>query len=266
MSVTCTNILGAITTMANPIYLQLYTLRDDAAVNLHATLDAVAEAGYAGVELAGLYDLTPAALKAELDARSLTVIGAHSGYADLLADVPAAIELCRVFETSRLTVPWIEGDWRDSIENMRALGASLAAAGAQLRDAGIQLCYHNHAFEFEMEDASGTGYAAVLSGGDGYIAAELDLYWVAKAGKDPIAELQRLNGHVPLVHIKDMSEDGDFRPVGDGIIDYKGSVLQAAIDAGAQGFIVEQDQCSTYTPLESIARSITALRNWGFAS
>ena len=73
--------------MANPIYLQLYTLRDDAAVNLHATLDAVAEAGYAGVELAGLYDLTPAALKAELDARGLTVIGAHSGYADLLADL-----------------------------------------------------------------------------------------------------------------------------------------------------------------------------------
>ena len=99
--------------MANPIYLQLYTLRDDAAANLHATLDAVAAAGYAGVELAGLYDLTPEALKAEFDARGLKVIGAHSGYADLLADVPAAIALCRVFETTRLTVPWIDGDWRD---------------------------------------------------------------------------------------------------------------------------------------------------------
>lgn len=252
--------------MANPIYLQLYTLRDDAAADLHATLDAVAAAGYAGVELAGLYGLTPAELKAEFDARGLKVIGAHSGYADLLADVPAAIELCRTFETSRLTVPWIDGEWRDSIENMRALGASLAAAGAELKAAGIQLCYHNHAFEFEMEDESGTGYAAVLDGGQGNIAAELDLYWVAKAGKDPIAELQRLSGNVPLVHVKDMSDDGDFRPVGDGIIDYKGSVLQAALDAGVQGFIVEQDQCSTYTPLESIARSITALRNWGFAS
>lgn len=258
--------MGTTVIMANPIYLQLYTLRDDAAADLHATLDAVAEAGYAGVELAGLYDLTPSALKAEFDARGLKVIGAHSGYADLLADVPAAIELCRVFETSRLTVPWIEGDWRDSIGNMRALGASLAAAGQQLRDAGIQLCYHNHAFEFEMEDETGTGFAAVLDGGNGYIKAELDLYWVAKAGKNPITELQRLTGNVPLVHVKDMSEDGDFRPVGDGIIDYKGSVLQAAVDAGAQGFIVEQDQCSTYTPLESIARSIAALRSWGFAS
>jgi sugar phosphate isomerase/epimerase len=106
----------------------------------------------------------------------------------------------------------------------------------------------------------------LLGADEDLVKFEMDLYWVAKAGKDPITELQRLSGNVPLVHIKDMSEDGDFRPVGDGIIDYKGSVLQAAVDAGAQGFIVEQDQCSTHTPLESIARSITALRNWGFAS
>ncbi len=46
--------VGATVIMANPIYLQLYTLRDDAAADLHVTLDAVAEAGYAGVELAGL--------------------------------------------------------------------------------------------------------------------------------------------------------------------------------------------------------------------
>ena len=251
--------------MTYPIYLQLYTVRDAADADLKRTLDVVSKCGYAGVELAGLYGLTAEELKSELDQRGLTVVGAHHAYNDLLADVSQAIAFCRVFGTNKLTVPWIDSPWKDSVSNMFDLGASLEPAGIELREAGIQLCYHNHAFEFEMADGEKTGYAAVLAGGNGVLGAELDLFWVAKAGKDPVTELNRLRGNVPLVHLKDMSVDGDFRPVGDGIIDYRGTVLQAAISANVEGFIVEQDQCSTFTPLESIARSIRALKEWGFA-
>lgn len=55
------------------VALQLYTVRQLAARNLRATLEAVAAAGYRAVELAGLHDVGSGELARLLDMTNLRV-------------------------------------------------------------------------------------------------------------------------------------------------------------------------------------------------
>jgi sugar phosphate isomerase/epimerase len=245
-----------------PVNLQLYTLRDELAADVEGTLAAVGTIGYAGVELAGLHGRTAAEFKALLDANGLAAVGMHVGF-DALRDNPqSVVDDALVFGVGHVVVPWIGAPWSESVSGLSDLGAELARLSAPLTAAGLVLCYHNHAFEFERVDGGLVGFDALFDAAGGAVQAELDTYWVKKAGHDPVATLARYAGRVPLVHLKDMGDDGGFRPVGDGSIDYT-ALLPAAVAAGAKHFIVEQDQCTTASPLESVERSLRNLESWG---
>ena len=61
--------------------IQLYTLRNEAKKDLEGVLKTVSDAGYDGVELAGLYGLNGDQMKALLDKYGLRAISAHIKYA-----------------------------------------------------------------------------------------------------------------------------------------------------------------------------------------
>jgi len=249
-----------------PVNLQLYTLRDELAADLEGTLAAVGTIGYAGVELAGLHGRTAAEFKALLDANGLAAVGMHVGFDALRENPQAVVDDALVFGVGHVVVPWIGAPWSESVSGLSDLGAELARLSAPLTAAGLVLCYHNHAFEFERAEGDTVGFDALFEAAGPDVAVELDTYWVRKGGYDPSAYLARYAGRVPLVHLKDMGEDGGFRPVGDGVIDYVGDLLPAVARAGVRHCIVEQDSCSTASPLESAARSYRHLKDWGFAS
>jgi hypothetical protein len=83
-------------------------------------------------------------------------------------------------------------------------------AGAKLHEAGITLCYHNHDFEFEILDGKYGLDWLYQSTNAQYLQAELDTYWIQKGGANPVEYLKSHAGRVPLLHIKDMTADGDF--------------------------------------------------------
>src|SRR5438067_4188194 len=60
-----------------PIGLQLYSLRDQFAKNVPATLDQVHSFGIEYVELAGTYNLTPEKFKKQLATKGLKPISGH---------------------------------------------------------------------------------------------------------------------------------------------------------------------------------------------
>ncbi len=90
---------------------------------------------------------------------------------------------------------------------------------------------------------------------------ELDLYWVNKAGKDPIALFKQHPGRFPLFHMKDMDNTANkaFTEVGNGVIDFKKILAQADL-AGLKYFFVEQDR-TPGDPFVSIQQSYTYIKN-----
>jgi len=81
---------------------------------------------------------------------------------------------------------------------------------------------------------------------------EMDLFWIRKGGQDPVAYFKRFKGRFPLVHVKDMTLDGQMVDVGAGIIDWK-AIYAARKEAGIKYWFVEHDQPAD--PMASLAAS-----------
>lgn len=235
-----------------PFALQLYTVRDHMAKDPEATLKRVKEMGYDYVELAGTANLSPSDFTKLLSATGLTATSAHVGVEVVTTDTAKAASEMKALGIKYAVVPWAKGEGKDGWANM---GKTLSEAGAKMRQAGLQLCYHNHAHEFEKFDGAFAFDIMMNAAQPEYLAAEIDTYWVKFGKADPVAMIKKYKGRCPLLHIKDMTP-GDaptFTEVGRGILDWK-AVFAAGRDAGTVWYIVEQDTCAGDS-LESAAVS-----------
>ena len=91
----------------------------------------------------------------------------------------------------------------------------------------------------------------------------MDLYWVTKAGADPVTYFEKYPGRFKLWHVKDMDDQGRFAPVGEGTIDFA-KILANKDKSGMQYYFVEQDQTFNHEPLEAIQISHKGLEEIGF--
>jgi sugar phosphate isomerase/epimerase len=243
------------------IAVQLYTVRHLAARDLPATLRAVADAGYGAVELAGLPDVPPGELASLLGAANLRVVASHEGIERLRADVTAVAERLAILGCSRVIVPWMPEEDRTDADGVRRFAAELSRHADRLTDHGMRLGYHNHAFEFAPLDGT-TVWDVMLDELPPTIELELDVYWAAVGGRDPVAEIAANPGRVRLLHMKDMA-DGDEpgrqprdAPVGEGILPIA-DLVAAARSSGVEWFVVEQDEPAD--ALADIGRSYASL-------
>jgi sugar phosphate isomerase/epimerase len=233
--------------------LQLYTLRDYIGQDVKGVLAKVAKAGYQEVETYGyspekhFWGLTPIAFKAALAANGLRTSSGHYDLGSYLRDGrPAALQACiesaRACGQTYIIVPYLDEKLRTSIADFQALAARLNQAGALCQAAGLKLGYHNHDFEFKPLGGT-TLYDVLLKGTDpALVVFELDIYWVVRAGLDPLQLLQAHPRRFPLWHVKDMDK---ARPdlnteVGAGSIDFR-KLFQQAQAAGLQHLFMEQE-------------------------
>lgn len=257
--------------------LALYTVRDAMNKEARATLEKVAQAGYVNIESAGynngkFYNLSPADFKALLDEMKLTPISAHQGSVNFenvdqqIADLKAV-----GFKYFVIPVPPMNLFYFDNVNKKMAMkgGAKnladiLTKLGEKCKAAGLELLYHNHDFEF-VKDADGNVVIDYLleNCDPKLVNFQMDLYWVTKAGADPVAYFKRYPGRFKIWHVKDMDEQGRFAPVGNGSIDFKRILANKEL-SGMKYYYVEQDACFNETPLEAIQISHKGLGKIGF--
>ena len=204
------------------VALELYTVRDETKRDFAGTLRRVAEMGYPGIEFAGYGNLSEQAMAALLAETGLKVPGTHVGL-DLLTgeQLEASISYCRAIDCPLMVLPSLPQAWR-TLDGIRALGPQLNAIGQRCRDAGIAFGYHNHDFEFAAIEGQTLFNQLLEYTASDLVKIELDMYWVAFAGHDPLALLNRLGERVALIHFKDMAADRSMTEVGKGILDMQG--------------------------------------------
>ena len=257
--------------------LALYTVRDAMNEDARGTLQKVADAGYKNIEAAGyadgkFYNMSPVDFKALLSEMKLKPVSTHQGTVNLqnadamIADVKAAgfeyfvipVPPMGMFTFDQATKTMgMDGTIEDLAEVLTTLGKKCDAAG-------LKLLYHNHDFEFKKGENGNAPIDYLLENTDPkYVNFEMDLYWVAKAGADPVAYFKKYPGRFKEWHVKDMDEQGRFAPVGEGSIDFK-SILAAKQLSGMKYYFVEQDQTFNMEPLEAIIMSHKGLKQVGF--
>lgn len=254
--------------------LALYTVRD-AMKDARATLEKVAQAGYVNVESAGydngkFYNLSPADFKSLLGEMKLKPISAHQSSVTFenvdqqIADLKAAGFQYFVVPIPPMGLFGHDGEKMTMKGGAKNLAQILDKLGEKCAAAGLQLLYHNHDFEF-VKDAEGIVPIDYLleNCNPKYVNFQMDLYWVTKAGADPVAYFKRYPGRFKIWHVKDMDDQGRFAPVGNGKIDFK-RVLDNKKLSGMQYYFVEQDACFNETALEAIVISHKGLAKIGF--
>jgi sugar phosphate isomerase/epimerase len=249
--------------MTAPVALQLYTVRSDMEKDVDGTLAQVAAMGYAGVELAGLHGRSAGALRQTLDGLGLRVAGAHVPLNALQEKTEQTLDDMETLGSKFVSLPWLPPEMRTSRQSFERLGEQLNAVGAACKARGITLCYHNHDFEFQQFDGQYALDLLYAHTDPSLLQAELDTYWIQYAGLDPVAYVHQYADRAPLIHLKDMTDDGTrfFAEVGTGTLPVDGIIAAAT---GAKWLIVEQDQ-SRRTPLESVRISIENLKAKGYA-
>ena len=253
-----------------PVGIQLYTLRGDIEKDAKGTISKVAALGYKEVETFGykegkFFNMPASEFSQFLKSVGLTSPSGHyfaggfflkdkweEKWLPLLNDAKAIGQ-------QYVVVPYLDNDDR-KMESYKNLAQQLNRAGEMAKAAGLELCYHNHDFEFK--DMGGqTGFNVLLKGTDPkLVKMELDIYWAAKAGYNPIDLFKASPGRYPLWHVKDMdnTERKYFTEVGSGVINFK-SIFAKAKLSGMKHFFVEQDVCPG-PPIESVSKSIAYIQ------
>ena len=253
------------------IGLQLYTVRDAMGKDVAGTLAHVAQIGYNSVEAgyaAGkYYGQTPTAFAALLKQNGLIMPSCHYTLGEgqnspgtILTGWDKAVEDAASMGQKYMICAWLAPAERGNLDHYKKLADDFNKAGETCKKAGIQFCYHNHDFEFIQENGQ-YPYDILLDSTDkSLVKMEIDLYWLTKAGQDPIALIEKHPGRFPLWHMKDMDKTDKkmFTEVGNGIIDFK-SILKHSNKAGLKYFFVEQDICPG-DPFVSITESITYIK------
>ena len=256
--------------------IQLYTLRNDAAKDLEGTLKLVKDAGYDGVELAGLYGHTGNEMKALLDKFGLVPISAHIGFDGAEND-----EVLAEYEKIGIKYAVIPMTAKPTEETKDGLLSRIKAATERFRAHGFVPGYHNHSYEFEISFDGRLWHDEVMEAIHDSMA-ELDLCWLKVGGEDPVEYIKKYAGRAELLHVKDFVgrgyfakpdgtppavplQDGqefDQRAVGDGVLDLDG-IARAAKECGTKWLIVELDSpADGTTASECAVKSAKALEKY----
>ena len=223
-----------------PIALQTYTLRDAFDKDFHGTLKAVADIGYKGVEISGAYGQTPEQIAAAVADLGMVVCSNH-GRLPTAATHDEIVAHQRAIGSTRLGSGFGPDDLK-TVDGCKAAAAKLQAAAELLAPYGISVHMHNHFWEFARVEDGRYPLDIMLEAAPA-IWSQLDLYWVAFGGADPVEVLGRIGKRVALAHVKDgmLGDKPHFKALGEGQVDLPAAI--GALDPGVtEWLIVEQDQ------------------------
>ena len=242
--------------------LQLYTLRNAISEDLPGTIRKVSEIGFTQVEPYN-FVATAKELGAALKENGLT---APSGHAPLLSqDQDEIFAAAKELGISTVIDPYLPAEHWQNAEDIQATAAKLNAAAKKGAEYGIRVGYHNHQWELEsiIEGKTALEYFEGLL--DPELVLEVDTYWVAVGGQDPVDILTKLGERVKLIHIKDGPLNTDTKaqqPAG------KGKVPVLDVIAAAESLEVGVVEFDDYAGniFEGISESLAFLNSNASAS
>ncbi len=193
--------------------IQLYSVKNTLAKDPFGTLEKVAKMGYRYWETAQVpalamannygLGLEVADAKKFLADNDVKIIGAHVWPLDLDAyqgflDYHAEIGNDKV---------GLSASFFDDMDDLKAKCELYNKAGEMAKKQGMLFYYHNHFHEFQKyEDKYVMDWIAELTDPE-LVGLQLDTYWAARGGVDPVEMIDRYKDRLVNLHQKDFPKD-----------------------------------------------------------
>ncbi|MBD1430373.1 sugar phosphate isomerase/epimerase family protein [Sphingobacterium litopenaei] len=274
------------------IGLQIYSLRDLLSQDPKLTLETVAKVGYTHIETFGVdvannsfWGLKVPELKKILSDNGLSTFSGHYDLGKYLdrnnndkESVEKYVEIAAELGQQYVIAP--VNPMHDlnnlKVEDYQYAAEQLNKAGKIAKKAGLKIGYHNHFWEFRQFANNTRGLDIMLAFTEkDLVAFEMDLFWIEKAGLNPISYFEKYPGRFEMWHVKDMDKqftktvvgeeydqspldsifkDVKYTEVGSGTIDFV-NIIQAAQKSGLVHAFVEQDDIYLPNKFESVKKS-----------
>lgn len=255
-----------------PLGFQLYTIRKILKGHAAEAIERLAQAGYKTIESMHADNALVLPLFKEFGLQPVSchfdtplVTGDHNAWEKAVDESAAA--------GFKYVVAYLLPAGRSSLDTFRSYAGKFNQAAEAAHKAGMQFCYHHHAYEFGSTEGSRPIDVFLEHFDPKLVKFETDVFWASVAGQDPAELIRQWKGRVPLIHLKDKApglkthydenlSPNAFREVGLGVLDFP-KILSAAREAGIEHYFVEQDETAE-DPVDSLAYSLHTLEKIGF--
>ncbi len=244
--------------------VQLFTLRDHCqnAEDFEKTLKFLNEIGCNVIQISAVGPIDPVVVGELVKKYNMEVCVTHKPYDRMKNDLDALMYEHDLMGCKNIGIGAMPGNIHESYEGVSGFIAKCNEIGAQMKANGKQLCYHNHAFEFETYDGKRTFERLIEETTADTLHFIPDTYWMQVGGVNPAEYIKKLAGRVEVCHFKDMrivNSQQRFAECGTGNIDL-GACYRACKEIGVKYIVIEQDLCYDMDVFESVRIGFEGLK------
>lgn len=259
--------------------IQLWSVRDFMDKDAKGTLKSLGEYGYTTIESfqgkdGVFWGMEPKEYAAYLSDINLNTISSHCD-AQYALDPDKRDEFKRlVDDASEIGIQYLVNPYMAFLktqDEFKRATDGMNELGLICEKNEIQYCYHNHAYSFQPID--GVLPQDIMMNGTkgGPVGFEMDIYWVAAAGQDPIEWLNKHPGRFVLSHVKDRYKEPRIAEImkeekvedkssvsascvlGTGQLDFN-EILSVAKKQGMKRYIVEHERYDDMTSMQAVQK------------
>lgn len=222
---------------------QFYSIRDNTKTpeDLKKSFAKMKEIGYEVAQMSAICPIDAGLLRSYVDEYDMPITCTHSAFDRIINDTDALIKEHIIYGCPVIGLGSMPGEYRDSVEGIRAFLKTVAEPMKKIEDAGLKFAYHNHAFEFKLD--GNKPYFDIMIEEAPTLNFILDTYWVKHGGFNYLDYIRKIGvERMSNVHFKDMKSEpqGEICPCGTGVIDF-GAVKALGEALGIPYALVEQD-------------------------
>lgn len=247
-----------------PLGLELYSVRGELKKDPEATVRAVAQMGYQGVEFYAPYfewsESQTKQMKKLLDDLGIRCFSTHNDSSYLSPEkIGRARDMNLILGSKYIVMS--SADPKPGLDGWKAVADALNFAADQLESSGLKAGYHNHKREFiSVENQRPVEILAKNTKPS--IMLQLDVGTCLEAGSDPVAWIRTNPGRIRSLHLKDWSPEpakGYTVLFGEGTGEWK-NIFEAAESAGGVEYYLLEQEGSRFSELETARRCLQSFR------
>lgn len=229
-----------------PFGFQIWTINKDLRSDFPGTLKKMADMGYTQVEMCSplgygfktLNEMSGSEMRLIIEDAGLICNSSHFTSKELREDLDNRIEWATQIGMKQMaqSMPRIPRD--ATMDDWRKAARELNVIGEKTKEAGIQMVYHNHHFEFKEIDGE-LIYPVLMEELDPDLVKMQFQVAVIDKGFKAQDYFRKYPGRFISAHLADYSTELKKQvPVGQGIVDWY-DFFEAAVTGGVQNYFVE---------------------------
>jgi sugar phosphate isomerase/epimerase len=247
-----------------PIGLEMYSVRESLKKDPVATVRAVAEMGYQGLEFYAPYfdwsETEAKQMRKLLDELGIRCFSTHNDSAYFAPDkIHRAADLNHILGSEYLIMA--SSQPKPGVEGWKEVAETLNKSAGTLEPSGLKVGYHNHQPEFA--GAPGQRPIEIIAKNTKpSVVLQLDVGTCLESGADPVAWIRANPGRIRSIHCKDWSPDaakGYAVLFGEGAADWK-NIFAAAESVGDVEYYLMEQEGSRFPEIETAQRCLELFR------